>query len=516
MGKSFGCALLALATLLAPGVAASGREETKEADRELRRRVNDAIDRGARWLADRQDWDGSFPGPYASTYPMGTTALALLALLHSGVPKDSKSVSRALTWMRARYRTLRDTDDGAGLRTYSVSVAVMALVEYGRGPDGTVRLNDEDRSWLVEMTDWLVDHRERSGVWRYPGYGGYDHSNTQYALLALKEASTADVEIDPRVFATALAHLLATQERDGPDVPRWREHGGDGVYSASREREEGTDRARGWGYIDPASATGSMTAAGVAAVAVCRSELDAPRYRHLVAKAETSLRDGLAWLGAHFSVTGNPPVGSSWHFYYLYGLERAGVLGRVVFLGEHRWYAEGARYLVDLQKENGAWRPMARAARGPPVAMPPNTTDQAFALLFLARATTGAAGVATERPLADLTSAGGLNDDALRTLFDAAFAELGGLSVERAASRRREFAFLGPRVIPLLLPKLLDSDVDVRGRAVAILRAITGKRFDFDPEASEERREAAADRWTGWYLANRGDLALDREARLLR
>ena len=41
-----------------------------------------------------------------------------------------------------------------------------------------------------------------------------------------------------------------------------------------RVRVEGHDRARGWGYHLPAASTGSMTAAGVSSVAICRAELD--------------------------------------------------------------------------------------------------------------------------------------------------------------------------------------------------------------------------------------------------
>jgi hypothetical protein len=499
-----------LLLILVLGSAVRADEDAKPADEELERQVNAAIDRGAAWLAEQQDWNGSFPGAYAPSYSLGSAALPLLALLHSGVPKDGVAVRRGITWLRAMWRSQPE----ANRKTYGVSVAVMALVEYGRGPEGAVRLGDEDRAWLEEMVEFLVGGQGRSGAWWYaaaPGRGtpsGHDHSNSQYALLALKEARRAGVPVPEEVFLRALRHFLSVQEREGPKVRRYEERGGDGVYSAMREETKAYDRARGWGYSGPATGvTGSMTAAGVAAVTICAEEIDAKRYESLVKEARQSARDGLAWLGRSFRVDRNPPGGRVWHYYYLYGLERAGVLARVVYMGGHRWYAEGARYLVDAQGPDGAWRPAPGGG---------SHVDQSFALLFLARSTARALGVATEKPLADLTRGDGLDDADFETLFSAAFEELGGLGGERAEQRAREFALLGPRLIPLLLRRLAAESETVRARAATILRAVTGETFDYDPAAADDEREAAADRWTEWYLSRRGKLTLDREKRLLR
>jgi hypothetical protein len=64
------------------------------------------------------------------------------------------------------------------------------------------------------------------------------------------------------------------------------------------------------------------------------------------------------------------------------------------FIGSHEWYPLGARYLVDHQGENGAWRELPPNPKPPPAeasrASAPQYTDSmatAFALLFLTRAT---------------------------------------------------------------------------------------------------------------------------------
>ncbi|MHC4473470.1 MAG: prenyltransferase/squalene oxidase repeat-containing protein, partial [Planctomycetota bacterium] len=378
---------LTLPLLLGPVLAGSDDDEkaTKKADAALRKSVNEAIGRGVKFLRGAQAGDGSFPSVHAKKYPMGPTALAALALLHSGVPRSDTAIRRAFAHLRRRYAAQKDQVEGmrSGLRTYSVTLTIMALAQYATAPRGTAQekgpaadadgsgLEKQDLSWMKEMTAWLISKQQyERGAWRYPE-GGYDNSNTQYALLALKEARRTGIEVPPRVFQKALAHWLGEQQEDGPRVPRFEEEGGDGIYTARRYRVRGHDRARGWGYYKEAPVTGSMTTAGVASVAICVHELEGKGWK-LDAKAKQSVRDGIAWLGESFSVSQNPGgrdagtgPGSMYHYYYLYGLERAGVLARVVYMGERRWYAEGARYLVDEQDPDGGWRPYDRKRPGP-------------------------------------------------------------------------------------------------------------------------------------------------------
>ena len=69
-----------------------------------------------------------------------------------------------------------------------------------------------------------------------------------------------------------------------------------------------------------------------------------------------------------------------WHIYYLYGLERIGMLYGTDRIGSHDWYDEGAAWLIKHQADNGSWR---------------NVPDTCFAILFLRRATAPLPGVAT-------------------------------------------------------------------------------------------------------------------------
>ena len=133
-------------------------------------------------------------------------------------------------------------------------------------------------------------------------------------------------------------------------------------------------KGRGWGN----KATGSMTTAGVACFHIVmeglwRSRKFKGKERKLVRDA---VRDGLAWMQAHFSVETNPAVpkreGNPHHYYYLYGLERMGMLTGRRWLGDHDWYKEGADLLLAQQWEDGSWG---------------DTLHSSYAVLFLKRAT---------------------------------------------------------------------------------------------------------------------------------
>jgi hypothetical protein len=175
-------------------------------------------------------------------------------------------------------------------------------------------------------------------------------------------------------------------------------------YAEPREvperREE--DRARGFGYTPGDPATGSMTTGGLSSLLTLKAVLDEqgmlePALRR---RLDQAAWDAIAWLARHYDLTTNPPVGALWHYYYLYGLERALVIAQKRLLGSHDWWSEGARLLVAAQTEDGAWRPpsplLGFGGPGGPGAAPYDTAllDTCFALLFLRRAA-----FPTEKPL---------------------------------------------------------------------------------------------------------------------
>jgi hypothetical protein len=108
---------------------------------------------------------------------------------------------------------------------------------------------------------------------------------------------------------------------------------------------------------------------------------------------------GIAWLAHNFSPTGNPfvdkVVGNSYSlipdgamfYYYLYAVERTGLLFGTEKFGAREWYPEGANVLLKIQQPDGSW-PAADTHRNA-------VWDTCFSILFLRRAT---------RPLMDVAS----------------------------------------------------------------------------------------------------------------
>jgi hypothetical protein len=91
------------------------------------------------------------------------------------------------------------------------------------------------------------------------------------------------------------------------------------------------------------------------------------------------VQDGIAWLGKNFLVTDNPLKPRYFHLYYLYALERVGMLADTTRIGTHDWYLEGANHLLDAQREDGSWGSNDR--------LDPPTWGTCFAILFLKQAT---------------------------------------------------------------------------------------------------------------------------------
>jgi len=366
-----------------PSVPAAAADDDVD-EKMFLRSVNSAIDRGLLWLVEQQKDDGSWEG-YASNYPMGMTALCWLTVLKCDYPRKADAVKKAKKLLWERFQKQHPSR----LRTYPVAILMMALEEhsaplrsrkpakkgrYANIPGGRrVKLPAADYDWMAKCAKWMAKNQTDT-IWRYPG-GGTDLSNTQYALLGLAAARRCGVTVKKEVYARAALHLFAAQEKTGPRVRRIK-HVDSGRGYANRYATSEYDSARGWGYRAGDKVTGSMTTAGVSSLAICRSELlNWAGYKGEFAhRMERAIRDGLAWLDHHFTVTRNPGR-PGWHYYYLFGLERAGVLADQKFMGDHDWYREGATYLVGRQAEAGPWSP--RGGLG----------DTCFALLFLRRAT---------------------------------------------------------------------------------------------------------------------------------
>jgi hypothetical protein len=395
------------------GTADEKKLKAGDRDPAFLQKVNETVRRGVEYILAEQDDIGSWGYSHAKdNYDSGSTAIALLALLKSGVNRFDPAVERGFKWLRGQPFT----------KTYSTAITIMAIEARWGKIKPADRISQEktravfkkskvpkaDLDWMKEAVRFLLDNIEYSerrtvngtlvtkpDAWSYPrnhGSDSSDHSNTQYALLGLKAASRCGIRMPKDPFVLVLKHFIKFQEKTGPRVMRVkmiedRKHG----YVSYKPVSRVMDTARGWTYSGgvqpqgdsgqhPTATTGSMTSVGVASIIICLSELGSRDINAATrSDAKKAVNDGLAWLNHRFTVTKNPghPNGG-WLYYYLYGLERAAVLAGVRNLGRHDWYREGAEFLIKRQSGKGAWTFRANCGLVPTTCL---------ALLFLTKAT---------------------------------------------------------------------------------------------------------------------------------
>lgn len=313
-----------LALLLALSGAAHGADVTGG-------QVQRAIRTGVRAIRAAQVEAGRWPFRSQSG---GTTCLAVLALVQAGEPLDSIAVSAGLK----RIRNLPNE------QVYTTALKTMVLAKTDP---------KRYRSEISAAADFLIRAQNRSGLWSYrPSTGNaFDHSNSQFALLGLHAAAQVGIKIPDGVWNRARQTLLRTQNDDG-----------------------------GWAYRASGDSYGSMTAAGVADLLIVGDQFQQGQERGFrdgaasncgKYRANKPLAAGLAWLGQHFRPDTNPLGNRLYTNYWLYAVERCGILSGRRSFGPHDWYREGAAYLVLAQRFDGTWNG--------------SLVDTCFAVLFLAK-----------------------------------------------------------------------------------------------------------------------------------
>ena len=305
--------------------------------------VADAVQKGITALKQAPIPQGARQQGNYSTW--GTVALQALALLNAGVPANDPTVAKLLEFVQSYPNTFTYT---TGLKCQVLAAADPKLY----------------KDAIQAAADALVKSQSDVGTWSYGGgrqaMGRGDNSNTQFGLLGLHEAAKAGATIPPEVWTKSQAHFTNTQLNDG---------GWAYVFTGNIRIPVGAGK-----IVTPA--TGSMTAAGVASLYICGVRLQTggqkvfrddgvyPSCGNYL--TSLPLAKGLEWLGKNFAVDKNPPQGGHLN-YWLYAVERVGMISGLRNLGTHDWYREGATQLVNTKKNWGG------------------SYDDSLALLFLAK-----------------------------------------------------------------------------------------------------------------------------------
>lgn len=366
--------------------------------------VRKAIDRGVVGLKRMQTADGTWPHN-----EIGATALAGFTLLECDVPADDTAVRKAAGMVRQAYPRIT--------HSYSISLSILFLDRLGKPED--VRLIQglairllagqcERGGWGYISGQPLSDEQERKldalrekakeggtakpkeADWKKEidkiledlpkgdPVGNEDNSNTQFAVLALWVASRHGIPIESAVTR------IDKRFRDSVNA--------DG----------------GWAYLygkpGELPSTPAMTCSAMVALAVSHgtANRDADDKAAKELAKDPLVRTGLLALGTcidhpvsrkvvkHPIAIVTEEVGKA--YYFLWSLERVGMIYGLETIGGKDWYNWGAEVLLVNQRPDGLWFGEYGASGA----------DTCFALLFLKRA----------NPARDLTRAlrGGVND----------------------------------------------------------------------------------------------------------
>ena len=371
---------------------------------EQQRKIDNAIANGVWFLKDHQLPDGTWP----SDFPVGYTALGGLTLLECGVPSEDAVVRKAAEYVR-QHAVLT-----AKSRTYEWALAILFLDRLGQKSDEKLiqhvasypaaggnltkdQKSDEkliqhlalcliagqspetnfwgyaspvlDAALVPQLLKGLKNEKQSLANWRKAALkgatfdsGACDNSNTQFAVLALWVAGRHDVAIR-RTVALLEKHFRTTQLPSGPDP------------SGNNLNLDGA-----WPY-NPAAGTTSnvwptMTCSGLLGLAIAHGVKVGEGQTKQQSVDDPAIQRGLAMLGREID---RPGEKRPTDLYFLWSMERVGVLYNQAEIGGKDWYAWGCKSLLPNQDADGSWKAGAFWGNTP-------VLNTCFALLFLKQA----------------------------------------------------------------------------------------------------------------------------------
>lgn len=493
--------LVALVVLALAGVPAAGAPDGRPVPADLRVSVDAAVVRAAAWLESVAPADGIFRWSVpsqrdwshwgATACDQGLTALASLALVRAGVPRQRPAVARALDALRGALSSAESPGGGADARTFTYGAGSLLWMLSELRPPGfdtaaaqaALALSgaeDADGGWgyhlpRVRLKDGYAEVL-RDGVPRAPA----DLSNAQFALLGLLSADRMGVWRGDVAWARARDGVKRTVLWDGSFGYR---HDAEAPDLFRRGRRVTTEIAAANLFVT-LRRTGSSRDAAL---------------------ADPTLRRALGWLSGHSfadAATGRwaaRDVGDQTDrlpYYEMIAVERLGAFTGLERLGGADWYRVGATTLLALQRADGSWPGGVAEA-----AFQNAVQHTVLAILFLTRALDAVPVVSPDFTTGDLLAgkdlAGALFDD---LVAKGAIGHAGATGESRTAWQRA-FVLVGERALAALVRLHAEGPASAVEAVHGLLVALTGAK----PEATG--REGRTLAWTRWLVEHRGRLA---------
>jgi hypothetical protein len=366
-----------------PGDPPQNIEPAKDKELPPPLEVQKAIDRGVAHMKLRfRDKDKTLFSEWGSDGHTGAAALGALALLEAKVPANDPAVLKALAIVR----------DGSP--KMKLGYALSCVLLFLNRLDQAVPLSVEDKALVRTLALRLIAGQTGNGCWSYenppitakqeqelmqelatnryaphnlePKYKP-DNSNTQFALLALWGCRRHKIPVRaPLLLATA--NFQNTQNENGS----W-------GYVPSKEA--------GMNYVD------SGTCAGLLALAIEKTLREDKAFFENTdndppsnPKADGLREKGFEHLASVIGRTKDDPymaetlqgrifkASAQGDFYFLWSVERVGVIYGRSSIGGKDWYQWGSDVFLKNQRNDGSWEDSYG-----------DFVDTAFALLFLTR-----------------------------------------------------------------------------------------------------------------------------------
>jgi hypothetical protein len=386
--------------------------------------VDKAVERGVAYLRSTRNADGGWTAGNDTlpNNPAGLTALVGLTLLECGAKKEDPAVQKVADLLRQREKSGNKI-----ALTYELSLAILFLD----------RLDDpQDKELIQKLALRLVAGQTLSGGWTY-GCPILSDGDGQILGLLLQK-TRGQLTADPTTSKLVLEAVDPAKLRldNGPAVPAgianlvvWRN---DVVIGANPDSDNSNTqfailglwaaKSRGlalertlalvvarfhksqnpdgsWGYevTGPRKATagdgavpGGMTCAGLLGLAVGQGLVNEVRGkgapRRKPAQQDPAIQNGLNFVARNIGDPHKPWENASGaplvDMYFLWSVERVGVIFGLHRIGKRDWYGWGAEKLVANQKivgDLGSWENGAYYGQNPIV-------NTCFALLFLKQA----------------------------------------------------------------------------------------------------------------------------------
>jgi len=380
-------------TLVQPGVTADTPDDgetepsappqpaqapTVAVDAAEQRKIDDAIVKGVWYLKGKQLDNGNWVGD--TNLPVGHAALVGLTLLECGLPGSDPVVQKAASWVRKEAPKV-----GRTYTTYQWALVILFLDRLGEPRDEGLIQNLAlgliagqnaaegawdyacpalDRKKTPQLLKSLADKKGSLADWQKTATGsvtggGWDNSNTQFAILGLWVAQRHRVAIDKSI-ALVEKHFRQTQRPSGPDAT------GNNLNLDGSWFYDGGRNFHGWP---------SMTCAGLLALAMAHG-LNADVKKKDKPLDDPAVRRALAMLSREIDRSGEQ---RSADLYFLWSLERVGVLYHLPKIEHKDWYAWGRGVVLPRQQADGSWKDGGYVNNRP-------IPDTCFALLFLKQA----------------------------------------------------------------------------------------------------------------------------------